>query len=124
MVTASPPVSPRVVAAILMTQKSRVTSGTLLRVAPAVSSVGSLSRGPSMPNIAIGSIFPCRLVCGIDDGVCWSGRVHTGVMRAVTAITILLFAGADAARGGGVPYHLVRTVALGAPDRWDYVTFD
>src|SRR5579863_10779211 len=31
MVTVSPPVSPRVVAAILMIQKPRMTSGTLLR---------------------------------------------------------------------------------------------
>jgi hypothetical protein len=31
--TASPPVSPRVVARILMTQKARVTSGTFLGVA-------------------------------------------------------------------------------------------
>ncbi len=32
IVTVSPPISPRVVAAILMTQKTRVTSGTLLIV--------------------------------------------------------------------------------------------
>src|ERR1700733_2650261 len=34
MVTESPPVSPSVVAAILITQNVRVTSGTLLRIAP------------------------------------------------------------------------------------------
>ncbi len=36
MVTASPPVSPSVVAAILMIQKYRVTSGTLLNAVSAV----------------------------------------------------------------------------------------
>ena len=34
---ASPPVSPSVVAAILITQKSKVTSGTLLRAVSSVS---------------------------------------------------------------------------------------
>ena len=50
METASPPVSPRVVAAILITQKARVTSGTLPTVrgmGRAVSRAGwRLGRGP------------------------------------------------------------------------------
>src|SRR5512139_2592827 len=42
MVTASPPVSPNVVAAILMTQKIRLISGTLLSVCFAALFMGAL----------------------------------------------------------------------------------
>ena len=56
MLTVSPPVSPRVVASILMSQKPRVTSGTLLKVARGAGlTVGGLLRG-SRP--ALSSRYP------------------------------------------------------------------
>jgi hypothetical protein len=51
MDTASPPVSPKVVAAILMIQKTSVTSGTLDEL-----SVGSFSTGSSS-SLSIGPAF-------------------------------------------------------------------
>jgi hypothetical protein len=45
MVTESPPVSPSVVAAILMVQKTNVTSGTLLGVAAAIRFMGDARLG-------------------------------------------------------------------------------
>jgi hypothetical protein len=47
IVTESPPVSPSVVANILMTQKVKVTSGTLLSTRSRQSFIACLLRGPS-----------------------------------------------------------------------------
>src|SRR5678809_838622 len=70
IVTASPPVSPRVVAAILMIQKSKVTWGTLLHVSRARSFmsmpawfIGEEALDPShKPTTAAGGEAPHSLV--------------------------------------------------------------
>ena len=43
--------------------------------------------------------------------------------RACVTLICLLACGASGAQAAA-PYHVARTVALGAPDRWDYVQFD
>ena len=46
-------------------------------------------------------------------------------MRRVTALAIALLSAATIGAHAQAPvYHVVKTVALGAPDRWDYVVVD
>ena len=55
METASPPVSPKVVATILMIQKPRVTWGTLLSISlvDLVMGEGSITKFPNLPSVQI-----------------------------------------------------------------------
>ncbi len=46
-------------------------------------------------------------------------RTTTGILVATALAT-----GARAAEAPQTAYHISKTVALGAPDRWDYLTFD
>src|SRR5678815_1098205 len=81
IVTASPPVSPRVVAAILMIQKSKVTWGTLLHVSRARSfmsipawSIGEEALDPShKPTTAAGG----RGASFARTNLSYSGTVRT-----------------------------------------------
>src|SRR5581483_8553900 len=56
------------------------------------------------------------------EGVTMVDRVV--VCGALCALLILRF-GVESARAQSTPlYNLTKSIALGAPDRWDYLTFD
>ena len=46
------------------------------------------------------------------------------MLRHFASLAILLSAVAAQAADIAPAYHVTKTVALGAPDRWDYVVFD
>lgn len=62
-----------------------------------------------------------------STGVHMARRDLLPVLAAAVALGAAAIAGAQPASGrsdSAVAYHLTRSVALGAPDRWDYVVYD
>jgi YVTN family beta-propeller protein len=46
------------------------------------------------------------------------------MLRSAICAILLMSAAAAVAQTATPPYHVAKTVALGAPDRWDYVVYD